>query len=168
MSESSAWGRECTGSLERGNCGRIVVSHDLVKRADPELCLRLTADVTDAAIQLDVPLEQCELLGWGDVDTGLRRAHRCAEEPSVQDAAASHSQIGLNPTQKPRSLPKGIVIAAEHGTLIQQPCLLDAVIHSYSHQPIIVSPANLQRRSLRVGAAAQECGSEDRFGEHSQ
>jgi hypothetical protein len=99
-----------------------------VKRADPELCLRLTADVTDAPIHLEGPLEQCELLGWGDVDTGLRRAHRSAEEPSVQDSTASHSQIGLNPIQKQLSLSKGIGLSAEHRTVTQQPCLLKAAI----------------------------------------
>jgi hypothetical protein len=118
----SCHGRECAGSLERRNRGCIVAPYDLVKRADPELCLSLTPDVTDVPVQLDRPPEQDQLVG--DVRAKLQPSRRRIHKPSVQDPAARQSQIGLDRAKVTLGLSKSAGVTTKDRTLVQPSCLL--------------------------------------------
>jgi len=91
------FGGECAGSLERGNRGGVVVPNDLVKDADPQLCLSFTPDIPEALVQLDCSLKEGEF--GGDV-LGVSSRPRCRiEKASVEDPTARHGQIGRHRAQ---------------------------------------------------------------------
>ena len=102
-----------------------------MKRADPELCLSLTPDVTEVPVQLDCPLEQDQLVG--DVRASLQPSRRRIQEPSVQDPTARQSQIGLDRAQVSLGLSKSAGVTTKDRTLVQPSCLLKTVVHRHSH-----------------------------------
>ncbi len=135
--------RELPGTLQQRNRSVVVVLDNLVKRADPEQCLALAANVIEQPIELRRPLEQVQLvLGLGLVRRDTAECRLVRKEPRMHEPTTSQREVSLDSIQLPLRSHDRVDVTAEDGVLVQQPGPFDSFLSAHRSPRRLVPTAS--------------------------